>query len=305
MIAPYHHQEMNVLNSRKLKKYASAYALLAPSLIFLAIFTFYPIIYSIWTSLFTRIAGKSLFVGIGNYLEMFASKEFIEVLKNNLVYAVFSTVPAVAFGLILSIALNSEIKGRAFYRFAMFYPTILPIATASMIWVFLLSQSIGLVNHILDMLGIASGIDWVNSSPFAMISIILVYIWKYSGYYMLLFLSGLQSIDESLYEEAYLEGASTLTRIRKITLPLLSPTTFFVVLLAIVNSFQAVDQIYVMTKGGPHNSTNVLLYYIYEYGFVYWNTGKASGASSVLFLILLIITFIYYFGLQKSVNYER
>ena len=293
------------MNTRRLKTYLIAYLLLAPSIIFLGVFTFYPILYSIWISLFTRISGNSLFIGLGNYIEMFESSEFREVLKNNLIYAVFSTVPAVLFGLILSIALNSELKGRGFYRFAMFYPTILPIATASMIWVFLLSQSIGFVNHILDKIGIASGIDWVNSSPYAMVSIIVVYIWKYSGYYMLLFLSGLQSIDESLYEEAYLEGANVFTRIRKITLPLLSPTTFFVVLLAIVNSFQAVDQIYVMTKGGPHNSTNVLLYYIYEYGFVYWDTGKASGASSVLFLILLTVTFFYYFGLQKTVNYER
>ncbi len=255
--------------------------------------------------MFTRISGQSSFAGLENYISMFRSREFIEVLKNNLIYAVFSTIPAVIFGLILAIALNTRIRGRSFYRFAVFYPTILPIATASMIWVFLLSQSIGLVNHILDLLGITSGIDWVNTSPYAMISIIIVYIWKYSGYYMLLFLSGLQSIDKSLYEEAYLEGASTLSRIRRITLPLLSPTTFFVVLLAIVNSFQAVDQIYVMTKGGPHNSTNVLLYYIYEYGFVYWDTGKASSASTILFLILLITTFFYYFGLQKSVNYER
>ncbi len=293
------------LNKPKLREYTLAYSLLLPSLLFLILFTYYPVIHSVWSSFFSRVAGGSKFVGMGNYLDMFISEEFQEVLKNNLVYAVFSTVPAVVFGLFLAVLLNSKIKARGFYRFAMFYPTILPIATASMIWVFLLSQSIGFVNHILGMLGLPSNIDWVNSSPYAMISIIVVYIWKYSGYYMLLFLSGLQSIDESLYEEAYLEGAGPWKRLSKITLPRLSPTTFFVVLLAIINSFQAVDQIYVMTKGGPHNSTNVLLYYIYEYGFVYWDSGMASSASTILFLVLLIVTFFYYYGLQKSVNYER
>jgi len=138
-----------------------------------------------------------------------------------------------------------------------------------------------------------------------MLSIILVSVWKFAGYYMLLFLSGLQSIDESLYEAAVLEGANAWQKFRKITLPLLSPTTFFVTLMAIINSFQSVDQVYVMTRGGPYNTTNVLLYYIYQNGFVYWDTGIASSASVVLFSILLVFTFIYYFGLQHFVHYER
>lgn len=293
------------LNISKIRTYGTAYLLLAPSLIFLILFTYYPVLYSFWSSMFGRTSKGTGFVGIGNYIEMFSSPVFIEVLKNNLIYGLFSTIPAIVLGLAFAILLNSKIRGQGFYRFSLFYPTILPIATASMVWVFLFSQSIGLINKILSVLGFKSEIDWVNTSPYAMMVIIFVYIWKYAGYYMLLFLSGLQSIDESLYEEAYLEGASAWTKIRKITLPLLSPTTFFVVLVAIINSFQAVDQIYVMTKGGPHNSTNVILYYIYEHGFLYWNTGIANSASSVLFVLLLIITFLYYFGLQHFVNYER
>lgn len=293
------------LNHRKIKAYGTAYLLLFPSLLFLVAFTYFPVIRSIWTSLFGRVSGGTPFIGIGNYVEMFSSPSFIEVLINNLVYAVFSTIPAIFFGLLFAIILNTKIRNRGFYRFSLFYPTILPIATASMVWVFLLSQSIGLINKLLSIVGLPSNIDWINSSPYAMISIIIVYIWKYSGYYMLLFLSGLQSIDDSLYEVAMIEGASAWTKLSKITLPMLSPTTFFVVLLAIINSFQAVDQIYVMTKGGPHNSTNVLLYYIYEHGFIYWNTGIASSASTVLFFILLVITFLYYYGLQHFVNYER
>jgi len=293
------------LQTRKIRTYGTAYLLLLPSLLFLFAFTYYPVLRSGWSSLFGRVSGGTAFVGVGNYSEMFMSDTFMEVLKNNLFYAVFSTIPAIALGLMFAVILNTKIRFRGFYRFSLFYPTILPIATASMVWVFLLSQSIGLVNKILSLVGLPSNIDWMNSSPYAMVSIIIVYIWKYAGYYMLLFLSGLQSIDESLYEEAIIEGASPWEKLTQITLPLLSPTTFFVVLLAIINSFQAVDQIYVMTKGGPHNSTNVLLYYIYEHGFIYWNTGIASSASTVLFMILLMITFLYYYGLQHFVNYER
>lgn len=287
--------------SKKLRTWGAAYLLILPSFIFLVAFTFYPIAYSVVTSLDSASGG----IGFGNYSKMLSSTEFQQAIRNNIVYAFFSTVPAVLIGLLLAIVLNTKMKGKGFYRFAVFYPTILPIATASMIWVFLLSQSIGLVNHLLGIMGLPSKIDWVNASPYAMVSIIIVYIWKYSGYYMLLFLSGLQSIDSSLYDEAYLEGASGWERLRMITLPLLSPTTFFVVLIAIVNSFQAVDQIYVMTKGGPHNSTNVLLYYIYEYGFVYWEPEIASSASTLLFAFLLILTFFYWYGGQRKVNYER
>lgn len=287
--------------SKKLRTWGAAYLLILPSFIFLVAFTFYPIAYSVVTSLDSASGG----IGFGNYSKMLSSTEFQQAIRNNIVYAFFSTVPAVLIGLLLAIVLNTKMKGKGFYRFAVFYPTILPIATASMIWVFLLSQSIGLVNHLLGIMGLPSKIDWVNTSPYAMVSIIIVYIWKYSGYYMLLFLSGLQSIDSSLYDEAYLEGASGWERLRMITLPLLSPTTFFVVLIAIVNSFQAVDQIYVMTKGGPHNSTNVLLYYIYEYGFVYWEPEIASSASTLLFAFLLILTFFYWYGGQRKVNYER
>ena len=287
--------------SKKLRTWGAPYLLILPSFIFLVAFTFYPIAYSVVTSLDSASGG----IGFGNYSKMLSSTEFQQAIRNNIVYAFFSTVPAVLIGLLLAIVLNTKMKGKGFYRFAVFYPTILPIATASMIWVFLLSQSIGLVNHLLGIMGLPSKIDWVNTSPYAMVSIIIVYIWKYSGYYMLLFLSGLQSIDSSLYDEAYLEGASGWERLRMITLPLLSPTTFFVVLIAIVNSFQAVDQIYVMTKGGPHNSTNVLLYYIYEYGFVYWEPEIASSASTLLFAFLLILTFFYWYGGQRKVNYER
>jgi len=294
------------MDRHKAREAITGYCLILPSFFFLVLFTYYPIVRSFWQSLFGKAgAGVSRFVGLQNYTDMFASDLFQTVFRNNFVYAVFSTIPSIALGVFFALLLNGEVKGRGFFRFSLFYPTILPISAASMIWVFLFSQSLGLINKLMGIFHLPSGIDWLNSSPYAMVAVIIVYVWKYSGYYMLLFLSGLQSIDESLYEEGVLEGASPWQKFWRITFPLLSPTTFFVVLLAIINSFQAVDQIYVMTTGGPYNSTNVLLYYIYQNGFVFWNVGVASTASSVLFLILLGITFVYYYGLQHFVNYER
>lgn len=292
--------------SRKWRTYLLGYLLILPSFVFLIIFTYYPVVRSVWLSLFQKMAGGvTKFVGLANYEYMFGSRLFRQVMQNNLVYSLGSVIPAILLGLVFAILLNKRLKLRGAFRFSIFYPTMIPIAAASMVWIFLFSQSYGLLNKVLNLFGLSSNIDWLNTTPYAMLSIILVSIWKFAGYYMLLFLSGLQSIDESLYEAAVLEGANAWQKLRKITLPLLSPTTFFVTLMAIINSFQSVDQVYVMTRGGPYNTTNVLLYYIYQNGFVYWDTGLASSASVVLFSILLGFTFIYYFGLQHFVHYER
>ncbi len=292
--------------SRKWRTYLLGYLLILPSFVFLIVFTYYPVVRSVWLSLFQKMAGGvTKFVGLANYEYMFGSRLFRQVMQNNLVYSLGSVIPAIILGLVFAILLNKRLKLRGAFRFSIFYPTMIPIAAASMVWIFLFSQSYGLLNKVLSLLGLSSNIDWLNTTPYAMLSIIIVSVWKFAGYYMLLFLSGLQSIDESLYEAAVLEGANAWQKFRKITLPLLSPTTFFVTLMAIINSFQSVDQVYVMTRGGPYNTTNVLLYYIYQNGFVYWDTGIASSASVVLFSILLVFTFIYYFGLQHFVHYER
>jgi sn-glycerol 3-phosphate transport system permease protein len=161
------------------------------------------------------------------------------------------------------------------------------------------------VNHLLRLFRLPSSIDWVNASPYALLAIIIVGIWKYAGYYMIIFLAGLQAIDVQLHEAARLEGASAWQVFRRITFPLLTPTTFFVMIIAVINSFQAVDQVYVMTRGGPHNSTNVLMYHIYLLGFVYWDTGSAAAASTVLFAVLLAGTYVYFRYLGGRVHYTR
>jgi sn-glycerol 3-phosphate transport system permease protein len=236
---------------------------------------------------------------------LFSSTLFRLVLRNNIIYSIATIIPSLILGLIFALMLNKAFRGRSFFRFALFYPTMIPISAASMVWIFFFAQNYGIINKVMSVFGLPSATDWLNSAPYAMVAIVIVAIWKAAGYNMLLFLAGLQSIDDSFYEASYLEGASGWQRFRSITFPLLTPTTFFIVLNSIIISFQGIDQVYVMTRGGPYNSTNMILYYIYQYGFMFWNTGYASTASGILFIILLFITVVYFYGIQRFVNYER
>ncbi len=293
--------------SRQLREGLSALLLILPSLLSLILFTYYPIMRALWLSLFRVVAGSgpAQFVGAGNYATIFASGLFSAVLRNSMWYTFGTVVVTTGLGLIFALLLNQPLKFIGFYRVGLFYPTVIPMAAASMVWIFLFNPAYGAVNQLMHLMQLPAGIDWLNAAPYALIAIIIVGIWKYSGYYMIIFLAGLQTIDEELREAARLEGASAWQEFWQITFPLLTPTTFFVVIIAIINSFQAVDQVYVMTRGGPHNSTNVLMYYIYQLGFVYWDTGNAAAASTVLFAGLLVGTAVYFRYLGGRVHYAR
>lgn len=281
------------------------YLFVLPSLLFFALFTYYPVVQSSWASLRQSVPFQpgTRFVGLDNFAEMFSNPLFHKVLKNSLVFSFSSVALSVTLGLLLALMLNRTTRLSGFFRFAIFYPNIIPIVAGAMVWVFLFSPTFGPINYVLGVLGLPSGTDWLGSTPYAMVSIIVVAVWKYCGFYMLLFLAGLQSIDDQLYEAALIEGATSSQRFWNITFPLLSPTTFFVLLIAIVDSFRAVDQVFVMTGGGPANSTNVLLFYIYQTGFVFWNTGYASAISVFLFSVLLSMTWLYFRLLNRRVHY--
>jgi len=294
-------------SSRQVRASLTALLLILPSLVFLIIFTYYPIARAFWLSLFKSAAGsdRMRFVGAGNYAELFSSSLFWLVLQNSIWYTLGTVGVTTALGLIFALLLNRHLRLIGLFRVGLFYPTVVPMAAASMVWIFLFNPAYGAVNHLLRLLGLPSSMDWVNASPYALLAIIIVGIWKYAGYYMIIFLAGLQTIDVELHEAARLEGASVWQEFWRITFPLLTPTTFFVTIIAIINSFQAVDQVYVMTRGGPHNSTNVLMYYIYLLGFVYWDTGSAAAASTVLFAVLLLGTYMYFRYLGGRVHYTR
>jgi ABC-type sugar transport system permease subunit len=290
----------------KLLSYVLGYLLILPSFVFLFGFTYFPMFRSFFLSFWQKgRGGVTVFAGLANYGELFADPLFKKVILNNLVFSAATIIPSLLMGLALALLLNRAIKGRGFFRFALFYPTMIPVSAASMVWIFLFARNYGIINKILSILHLPSYIDWLNSIPYAMVSLIIVSLWKSIGHRMLFFLAGLQSVDETYYEAAYLEGASSWQRFRFITFPLLTPMTFFLVLTSVIGSFQGMDSIYTMTSGGPYNSTNMILFFIYQHGFQFWNTGYASTASTILFVILLALTVLYFRGLQRFVTYER
>ena len=207
------------------------------------------------------------------------------------------------FGVVSCSLVNQKIFGSSFFKTTYFYPNVIPMAAASMIWLYIFLPGYGFLNYILGKIGIPN-IEWVGDSKFAIWALIIVAIWKNAGYYMVIFLGGLQQLPTEIYEVATIDGASAWRKFWKITWPLLSPTTFFAFIIAVINSFQAVDQIYLMTRGGPANSTNMFVYYIYQVAFKYWDFGYASALTVILLVLLLVFTVLAFFFMERRVFYE-
>jgi len=280
------------------------YLYILPTFFFLFIFTHYPILKTFYLSLFkwNLATPKREFVGLANYLQAWSTPLFWQVLQNNVVFAVGTIPISLALALALALLINQRIRGLAIYRAALFYPTLLPMAAAAMIWLWILTPSYGLVNFYGKALGLPD-IHWLGHSRLALPALMLVGIWKRLGYYMVIFLAGLQVIPEHLYEAAILEGAGPWKRFWRVTFPLLSPTTFFVAIMAVIDSFQAIDQVYLMTQGGPGNNTNLFIFYIYQNAFRFFDMGYASAVSGILFLILLGLTVLAFRMLHRRVHY--
>lgn len=290
----------------KLKQYnLSYYWFLVPSLIFLGLFTYYPLLNSIQYSLykFGIMSPVPIFVGLRNYINLFNKPLFWMVIKNNLIYAFFTIIPTMAAAFLLAVLINERIRGKAFFQISLFYPMIIPMAAAAMLWVFLYNPNIGLINHFLGRLGLPQP-GWLNSSDTSLAAIIIMAIWKNLGYYMMIYMAGLQNIPEQLYESAYLDGAGWWHRHLRITFPLVSPTTLFVFIIAIIQSFRVFEQVYLMTHGGPADSSNVLVYYIYENAFKYWDIGTASALTVILAVILILLVIIVFGNLNKRIHYD-
>lgn len=281
----------------------SPYLYVLPAVAFLAVFTIWPILRSIYLSFFDTDSVFSFmeFVGFKHYKEMLSNPVFWEVCKNTLVYGILQVIFTTVIGLLCAMVANSERNRlKSLFKVAMFYPYILPWTVAAMVWMYMYNPTRGIFNAILG-----TRIQWLNSYDITLYALVLVCIWKSVGYNFLLFLSGLQSLPQELFEAARLETGSWFKQTWHITLPLMAPTIFVAVLLSIVGSFQSVDLIYIMTQGRPGNSTNTLIYYIYEQGITSWKIGYGSALSTVLFLSLLIFTIVYIKLGDRRVDYER
>jgi sn-glycerol 3-phosphate transport system permease protein len=279
--------------------------LLLPAMVLLATFTYYPTVGTAIQSFFaTARAGRPpVFVGLDNYQSMIEDPIFWQALWNNAIYAL-GTVPAsIALALLMAVWVNGKIRGRALVRMAYFTPTVLPMIAVANIWMFFYTPDYGLLNQIAKLFG-WSGHNWLGDPNTVLGSLMVVTVWKEAGFFMIFYLAALQQISPTLAEAAALEGASRWHFFRRVTFPLLMPTTLFVLINAVIQAFRLVDQIVVMTRGGPNNASMLLLYYIYEVGFKYWDSGYASALTMVLLAILMLSAIVQFVYFDRKVHYR-
>jgi len=286
------------------KKYAQGYLFIVPNFLGFFLFMFIPIIMGFGVSL-TDYDGfqKMNFIGIKNYIDMFSDSYFLVSLKNNFLYTLVTVPATIVLAILLAVALNTGIKGMSAFKAFYYFPSISSMVAVGIVWSVLFNPMNGPINSFLQGLGMENPPKWLASTSMALWAVMIVAVWKQTGYYMVMLLAGLQSIPKQLYEAAEIDGANAVVRFFKITLPMLSPVTFMVTILTIISSFQVFDLINVMTKGGPGYATNVLVYRIYQEGFKYMRYGYASSMAYFLFLIILIITLIQFRGQKKWVTY--
>ena len=283
---------------------ALPYMMIAPAMIICAVFMIYPIVYMVYLSFFKwNMIGDMKFIGLENYISLFADSDFVKVFLNTCQFTLWTVAGFIVFGLMLALYLNKNTRINRILQSVIFTPYIVPLVSVAFIWMWIMDSEVGLLNYVLNIFGIDS-VKWLSDPKVAMYSLIIVNIWKGTGYYSLIFLSALQSIPSYLYEAAELDKAGKITTFFKITLPMLSPTMFFLVLTGTIASFKVFETINIMTQGGPTNSTNTLVYYIYEYGFNYYKIGYASAVGVVLMVIVGLLTLVYFGALQKKVHYQ-
>ena len=233
-------------------------------------------------------------VGLENFQRMFQSDTFWVALRNTVVYALGHVPLTMALALLLAMLLNRKLKGIGFFRVAIFFPYITSLVAVAVVWNMLFSPDTGPINQFLNSIGIAEPPGWTSSSDWAMPAVIITSVWRDMGYYMVLYLAGLQAIPSELYEAAEVDGASAWQRFWNVTIPSLRPTTFFVVVMLTVSSFKVFDLIVVMTNGGPGRSTTVLSQLIYQEGIGEGKFGYSSAISLVLFVIVLTVTVLQF-----------
>ncbi len=278
----------------------SALIFLLPALLGTLIFIVIPVICSFGLS-FAQwdLLNPIKFVGLENYRTIFHDGLFYKILGNTIVFALSTSILGVIIPIVLASILNTKIRGSEFFKSAYFLPFITPMVVVGVVWAWIFDPNIGLLNQVLHL-----HLNWLYDSKLAMPALIMVSVWKLIGYNMIIFLSSLSAISQSLFEAAKIDGANSFQIFKNVTIPMLSPTIFFVVIITAISSFQVFDLIYLMTQGGPFDSTNVLVYAIYKNAFEYFNVGKASAIAYVLFVIILVLTLIQW-SLRKKLVYNE
>ncbi len=284
---------------------ALPYLLILPTFLFVSVFTLFPTLRVFYDSLFRNNQAVKVpeFIGAGNYLALAQDPTFRQVIWNTFAYVIVTVPVSVFLALVLAILLNRKFRALGLYRLAFFYPTVLPMVSAATIWLFMYTPGYGLVNLFLGLFHIPSQ-NFLGEANLALGALMVLGIWKQTGYFMIFYLAGIQGLPHDIFEAADLDGAGAVAQARHLTLPLLMGTTLFVTTIAVVNAFETVDQIYIMTGGGPVNATNMLLFHLWETLFNFYDTGQASALSVILIVALLIFTVANYIYGERRATYE-
>lgn len=270
---------------------------ISPALIGFSIFTFGSMLYSLYLS-FTdyNLMAKPNLVGLSNYTRAFKQDQYFYPYFGNTLFFVITLVPIVlVFSLALALLINKKTGMMTkFYRVALFLPSITSTVAISMVWIWIFNPDMGILNNILYALGIQNPPMWLSDPKWSKPALVIMRVWQMGGYYMLMFLTGLKTIPENLYEAANMDGATPWQKLTKITLPMLANTTFVVVIMLVIEAFNMFESIFIMTQGGPVGSTSTIMYYIYEQGFMNYNMGYASALAWIFFALIMIVTMIQY-----------
>ncbi len=280
-------------------------AFVTPNFFLLGVFSYWPLLYQAYLSLtrWDMISPRKLFVGLDNYRYMFGGSEFYEVMFNTFYFTGAVLVGSIVLGLALALLLNQRLRGRTVARAIIFAPYVLSGAAIGLVWAYIFDPVYGLMRVFLNFFYIVSP-NWLVDTTWAMPAVIIVYLWKNVGYSAVIYLAGLQNIPQELYEAAKVDGANSWQSFWHITVPQLSPVTFFISVTTILFSIQAFDIIAVMTGGGPVNATTTLVWYLYEQGFIAFRAGIAAAAGMLLFVLMLLITMFQVFFVQRRVHYS-
>ncbi len=296
-----------MMKALKLKRdWVAGWLLLLPATVFLFAFTHIPAVTSLINSFYSTPRGRraSKFLGLSNYERMLDDPVFWKVLGNNLWFALGTIPVSVGLAIVMALWVNGRLPGRGFARMAFFTPTVLPLIAVANIWLFFYTPGFGLFDQIFGALFGWPDTNWLGSPDTALNAIIVVTIWKEAGFFMIFYLAALQAIPVSLVEAAQIEGAGRWTIFWRVTFPLLMPTTLFVSINAVINSFRLVDHIFILTDGGPDNASALLLFYIYETAFKFWETGYAATLTVALLVMLSIMAIGQFFFFDRKVHYK-
>ncbi len=291
---------------REMRKQWSAYLFLSPVLLLFAVFTFFSVGYAFYLSFhqWNILEPQKPFVGLDNYARLLEDERFRQAILNTVYYTAASVPLTIGFGLLVALLLNNQIRARGLFRALFYLPVVTPLVIASIIWKWVYNGDFGLLNYYLIKLNIIQEpLLWLADKNLAMPAVILTSVWKSVGFAMVVYLAGLQGIPEDYYDAAKIDGANGFRRLRDITIPLLSSTTLFLVVISVLGSFQVFTQIFVMTNGGPLGRTRTIVWYIYQTAFKNFDMGYAAAMAYALFALMFGFTLLQMRFLRREVEY--